>query len=297
MNDDETSFVSSPRTYFLDNYRLIATPFEWNHYLTLSFFTFVDGKTFTNVWNDDTTTWFLRHQIIWYNYKYHLDRSIDTIERLYDWAMSVAHPFLLKHDPAFIDVNTKTSTWRQIQQEKKTDKAQEGWQTVGKGKLKPTNRKNVTYADIPSSPKDGQTCIKPPAKSDDSNSTTTTESNLTVLSSLEYQKTAFNTRGGAPPTEPRKNQIALKGNIGILHKRSNTKLKQMTKTSADAIRAEWEAKTPNPEAIEVTPPTPIQECQLSIWHCYSSKIAAKTPNLSLTLEVPTKWIIQILKPL
>ena len=33
----------------------------------------------------------------------------------------------------------------------------------------------------------------------------------------------------------------------------------MTKKSADAIRAEWEANIPNPEAMEVTPPTPIQE--------------------------------------
>ena len=68
----------------------------------------------------------------------------------------------LKNDAVFLEVNTRSSTWRQIQQTKKTDE-RNGWLTVGADKSKPTNtqRKQVSYADNPSAQTDGQTRINP----------------------------------------------------------------------------------------------------------------------------------------
>jgi hypothetical protein len=73
-NDAAASLIN-PRKQFLENYRHLSNPNEWNRYLTLGYFAYEDGQTFNSVWNNETTTWLFRHKIIWYNYKYHRSRS------------------------------------------------------------------------------------------------------------------------------------------------------------------------------------------------------------------------------
>ena len=37
-------FLSTPRPFFLANYYKTATPFQWNRYVLLGFFTHIDGN-------------------------------------------------------------------------------------------------------------------------------------------------------------------------------------------------------------------------------------------------------------
>ena len=101
-SDDDTMSVTDPRNQSLTNYRSIASIIDWNRYIHLGFFAYEDGQEFAKVWNNDKTTWLIRHQIIWFNYKYHLDHSMETSVLLHNWATKLSQQYILHHHADFL---------------------------------------------------------------------------------------------------------------------------------------------------------------------------------------------------
>ena len=241
--EDSTS-LPNPRQQFMTNYRLLATPTEWNRYIHLGLFAYEDGQTFTTTWNNDKTTWLFRHKIIWYNYKYHLDHSMDTSVLLHNWATKLSQPYLLHHQEEFLALDTRNMSWRTMQQSKIYG-GPDGWETVGQ-KKKSSLKKHVTYSDT-STVSDGTKRISPvqsgASKVGEQQNAGT---GLTILSPLRNTGVLY----PPPRTNPGKNTILLKSTMGILHKNADTKLNSMARKSAEAIRAAWNRKHPPPNDLE-----------------------------------------------
>ena len=81
-------------------------PILWNCYLHLGFFVFEDCSDFEDMWNDFENDPLSVHQIIWYQFLYHMDRRIPIPSKLELWATAVSHEFLIYHDPKTLRVNT-----------------------------------------------------------------------------------------------------------------------------------------------------------------------------------------------
>ena len=102
--------IRSPRPFFLNNFRLTATPLQWNRYLLLGFFSHEDGAKFEFEWTQQPDDWLHRHKIVWYNFMYFVDRNTDIPLTLQTWAIQVSQPFLYENDPSFLKISTLTST-------------------------------------------------------------------------------------------------------------------------------------------------------------------------------------------
>jgi hypothetical protein len=48
------------------------------------------------------------HQIIWYQFMYHVDREIPMPEKLSAWAMNVSHAYLEHYDVVSLAIDTFT---------------------------------------------------------------------------------------------------------------------------------------------------------------------------------------------
>ena len=107
---DQNGMIRSPRPFFLNNFRLTATPLQWNRYLLLGFFSHEDGAKFEFEWTQQPDDWLHRHKIVWYNFMYFVDRNTDIPLTLQTWAIQVSQPFLYENDPSFLKISTLTST-------------------------------------------------------------------------------------------------------------------------------------------------------------------------------------------
>ena len=84
-----------------------GTPTAWYRYLQLGYFAFEDCSEFEEVWANLETDPLLLHQVIWYQFMYHMDRNIEISEKLQAWATEVSHAYLSYNDPSTFVINTK----------------------------------------------------------------------------------------------------------------------------------------------------------------------------------------------
>ncbi|KAI2493321.1 hypothetical protein MHU86_21203 [Fragilaria crotonensis] len=127
--------LSTPRPFFLENFRLTASPLQWNRYIIVGFFSHLDGAQFDAEWNQKPINLLHRHKIVWYNFMCYVDRHIDIPLELEAWATQVAQPYLLAHKPSFLKINTLDSTWPSAQAlSADGDDAGDDWTTVGRTK-------------------------------------------------------------------------------------------------------------------------------------------------------------------
>ena len=81
----------------------------WNCYLHLGFFVYEDCSEFEKVWNAMETDPLSVHQVIWYQFLYHMDRKLAITPQLENWATAISHEYLTYYDPATLRVNTAYS--------------------------------------------------------------------------------------------------------------------------------------------------------------------------------------------
>lgn len=51
------------------------------------------------------------HRMVWYNFLYHVDRKYEILATLSAWATDVLQPYLQRHAPQFLAINTLENTW------------------------------------------------------------------------------------------------------------------------------------------------------------------------------------------
>ena len=51
------------------------------------------------------------HRMVWYNFMYHVDREFEISPTLSAWATDVSQPYLQRHAPQFLAINTIASTY------------------------------------------------------------------------------------------------------------------------------------------------------------------------------------------
>ena len=239
-DDDDDVKLPNLRLYFLDQFRKRTNPTDWHRYLTLGYFAYEDGQTFTVDWHNKTTTWLERHKIVWYNYMYHLDNSMDAPIKLHGWATKMAHPYLLKHEPKFLEIDTRDTSWRQIQEESLDDK---GWNVVGGDKPQTSLQQAKTNSTTTQASADSLNRIRPPPVNDKIKAKAY---DLSVL------KTASNVPAKPPPvTKMGKNPLAT--TMGILNRRASTTLNNLKDKSAASIRTTWNLTNPD-KPVPVQPP-------------------------------------------
>jgi hypothetical protein len=137
--------VSNPRPFFLESYCLTATPFQWNRYILLGLHTHIDGNKFDDEWTKNPINLTQQNKIVWYNFMYYVDRNIGIHSLLENWARHVAQPYLFKHDPSFLKINTIAVPWTSVAQltMEVNDDAKE-WTTVAEEKQSRHAKKQVT---------------------------------------------------------------------------------------------------------------------------------------------------------
>ena len=280
VGNDE--IVSSPRPFFLKNFRSLATPEEWHRYIILGYFAYEDGLTFLRVWNHETTDWLQRHKIVWYNYKYYLDKSMHMPERLQVWATNLSHPYLKKHAPAFLNIDTRKLSWRDMQQAE-IDEEAEGWivekSTKGIKKSTMSDKTEVVYFDVQKPSQEVMNRVKPPPPDKE-------EKKAAALTPLGKSK-----QPSSPPvTYPGKNPLALKSTMGILNKKGNTALNSMGKKTQQTIRAAWNKSnqsttTPvNTTTAKAVEDDKAQQCSNTATATASKATEFPTPNVTQTQQ-------------
>ncbi|KAI2492150.1 hypothetical protein MHU86_22415 [Fragilaria crotonensis] len=103
IETDTNDQIGNPRNFFLEHFRLTATPLQWNRYILLGFFSHIDGEKFDMEWTALPINLIQRSKIVWYNFMSFVDRHIDIPCLLEAWATQVAQPYLFVHDPGFGD--------------------------------------------------------------------------------------------------------------------------------------------------------------------------------------------------
>ncbi|KAI2503574.1 hypothetical protein MHU86_10861 [Fragilaria crotonensis] len=140
--------IGNPRPFFLEHFRLTATPLQWNRYILLGFFSHTDGAKFDAEWNCFPTNLIHRNKIVWCNFMFFVDRHIDIPFLLEAWAIQVAQPYLLAHDPSFLEINTTTSSWESFEIYRQDTAAEAAWTTVGADKhSRSSAKKQVTLTE------------------------------------------------------------------------------------------------------------------------------------------------------
>ena len=71
----------------------------------------VDGFTFDKIIRESTAEPLKMHCLIWFQYVYHLDYKLEIPVKLQAWAVTRSQPFLSKHSPSAILVDTKKINW------------------------------------------------------------------------------------------------------------------------------------------------------------------------------------------
>ncbi|KAI2511556.1 hypothetical protein MHU86_2810 [Fragilaria crotonensis] len=92
-------------------YRQHGSPQNWFRYLTLGFFVYDDCSKFDALWKKYSSDPIICHRMVWYNFMHHVDRKFEISNTLSAWATDVSQPYLQRHAPQFLSLNTLESTW------------------------------------------------------------------------------------------------------------------------------------------------------------------------------------------
>ena len=95
-------------------YRQHGTPQNWLRYLILGYFVYDDCSKFDALWMKYSSDPIICHRMVWYNFLYHVDRNYAISEKLTAWATDVSQPYLQRHAPQFLAINTMESKWNDL---------------------------------------------------------------------------------------------------------------------------------------------------------------------------------------
>ena len=107
----ETTPESNLRAHTEKEYRSATTPTAWHRYLTLGRYV-TDGFTFDSIMDEASTEPHKMHCLIWYQFKYHTDNSMELPPKLNSWALDRTQPYLLNHSVSAFTLNTKKTNWK-----------------------------------------------------------------------------------------------------------------------------------------------------------------------------------------
>jgi hypothetical protein len=92
-------------------YRQHGTTQNWLRYLTLGYFVYDDCSKFDALWMKYSSDPIICHRMVWYNFLYHVDRNLDISKHLHAWATDVSQPYLQRHSPQHLAINTMEHSW------------------------------------------------------------------------------------------------------------------------------------------------------------------------------------------
>ncbi|KAI2507901.1 hypothetical protein MHU86_6559 [Fragilaria crotonensis] len=198
-------------------YKQHGTPQNWSRYVTLGFFVYDDCTKFDTLWMKYSADPIICHRMVWYNFMYHVDRKLEISKTLSAWATDVSQPYLQRHAPQYLAINTidmswtdyvqgdrdimdiEVTQWTQVGSKKqKTQQRASSPNTLNASKVPPesftTDSANVSFStfertednspvrdlsttNMPTSTDD---CGSPNKKTTSSNSTTASDTSFTV---------------------------------------------------------------------------------------------------------------------
>ena len=79
---ESTQITMTTRSQYAEIYRINGDPTSWKRYVNLGWFCFDNCREFDTFWKETETHWLKRHQLIWYQYKSHVNRSLHIPEPL-----------------------------------------------------------------------------------------------------------------------------------------------------------------------------------------------------------------------
>ena len=132
-HQDERSVDRISRQQAEHVYRARTTPTLWNRYLTLARYALIgpDFDSDMEVFGSDPLK---VHCVVWYNYMYHIDRSMEVPPKLEVWATTLSEPYLRTENVSALSVDTVLTNWRIYA---KTLSLQPNWSYVPASKKKP----------------------------------------------------------------------------------------------------------------------------------------------------------------
>ena len=193
----------------LAKYRSTANSTDWNRYITLGLHVFPDGNDFDKTWHQQPTDWLIRFRIVWYNYKYHYDNSIEIPIKLHNWATQLAKPFLRTNDIHFLDIDTNSTSWIEVVQD--ALEVSPGWTKIMDTK---NRNKQVTYNLDNLKAPEATNRVRPPNSSASSLATAakaTNRSDISQLTSLTGKSDNLN----PPPPNNRQKILDRLTSIGV----------------------------------------------------------------------------------
>ena len=129
---------------YLNSYKSPATIQNWNRYIILGLYAYQDGNEFERAWDQSADNGYSDTRSYGStSCTSHLDRTLDIHPTLHAWATIVSQPYIIKHAPDFLEMNTLlSSSFKGMIAEDfdMADEDPESWQTVGVGKGKPPKR-------------------------------------------------------------------------------------------------------------------------------------------------------------
>ena len=108
----ETTPESNLRAHTEHEYRSATTPTAWHRYVTLGRYV-TDGFTFDSIMEECFNEPLKMHCLIWYQYMYHTDHSMEIPSKLTSWALQRSQEYLTKHSVSALTLNTTTTTWKE----------------------------------------------------------------------------------------------------------------------------------------------------------------------------------------
>ena len=220
---------------FLAKYRSTANPIDWHRYLTLGLYAFIDGNDFDTTWNQQPIDWLTRFRIVWYNYKYHYDNSIEIPIKLHNWATQLAKPFLRTHDIHFLDIDTNSTKWTDVVQD--VLEVSDGWTKIKEKDRNKERTKQVTYNLDHLKAPEATTRVRPPTSAASSLASAAKATKLSDISQLTPLSGKLDKPN--PPTLDHRQEI----------------LNRLAKTGIAKALAAWDPEPKTYETPPLDPPT------------------------------------------
>ena len=106
--------ILSRRLANADAFKQHGSKVVWNRYVILGFYVYDDCNDFDAFWRQFVSKQTICMKMVWFNFMYHVDRTLDIHPKLQTWALEVAHPHLSQLDPSFLRIDTVRTPWSKL---------------------------------------------------------------------------------------------------------------------------------------------------------------------------------------
>ena len=106
--------ISSRRLANADAFKQHGSKVAWHRYVILGFYVYDDCNDFDAFWRQFISKQTICMKMVWFNFMYHVDRTMDIHPKLQLWALEVAHPHLSQLDPSFLRIDTVKTPWSKL---------------------------------------------------------------------------------------------------------------------------------------------------------------------------------------